>query len=198
MQEPSQLMKFGITANENEWRNYLPAIMVYVPCDDNRWWNRVLKRDRFFKFSILNPGDGCYQIVYPIGECPVDLYKVVITRGLQIGPMRKRALHFLNIVVYILRCLFKLTHLFFFRCLPPLPSWSNDFYCITSEWTAFYAYDTTLPCSLFHNPLFLHHRFPYTLFFLLQQGFDLSLTHLSYLWALSISYWKFTYLRFVK
>ncbi len=50
--EPSQLMQFGITANENEWLNYLPA---------------VLKRDRFFKFSILISGDCWQQIVYPIG-----------------------------------------------------------------------------------------------------------------------------------
>ncbi len=36
-----------------------------------------------------------------------------------------------------------------------------------------------LLCYLFHNPLSQHHRIPYTLFFLLEQAFDLSMIHLS-------------------
>ncbi len=63
-------------------------------------------------------------------------------------------------------------HTFFFPYLPPSLSCSNDFYCITIEWTTSYAYDATLPCSLFHSPLSQHHRILHTLFFLLEHALN--------------------------
>ncbi len=56
--------------------------------------------------------------LFPLGELHPTLYQVhrtVITRGLQIGPMRKRALHFLNITssVYHVMPLYAYTHFSF-------------------------------------------------------------------------------------
>ncbi len=88
-------------------------------------------------------------------------------------------------------------HAFFFPFSPTLPSRSNDFYCITFQWITFYAYDTTVPYSSFHNPLSLHHQIPHT-FSVLLEKLELSLLHSPSFWALSMSCWKFTYLIFVK
>ncbi len=109
----------------------------------------------------------------------VRCHRTVITHGLQIGPMRKRALHFLNIIPSSYRIFSLYAYTFFFPYYPPSSSCSNDSYCIIFEWTTFYAYDTTLSCSLFHSPLSQRRRIPYTLFFILEQAFELSLIHSS-------------------
>ncbi len=129
----------------------------------------------------------------------VQVKRTIITRSLQIGPMRKRALNFVNIIsyIYILSRLGKLTHLFlsiqtYFTILPQwfllYNFWMNYFLCLWHNVAMFFVSQTFISAP----------KIPYTLFFLLEQASELSLIHLSKFWALSISFWKFTYLSFVK
>ncbi len=119
---------------------------------------------------------------------PVEIFKQISPRGVALQ----------LVISFISYLAFVSLHTFFFPYKPPSPSCLYDLYCITFEWTTSYAYDTTLPCSLFHNPLSLQHSIHYTLFFLLEQAFELPFIRLSLFWALSISCWAFTYFRFLK
>ncbi len=73
----------------------------------------------------------------------------VITHGLQIGPMRKCALHFLNIIssLYLILSLQAHTpfsfHTNLLHHLAPMISTVSLFYNITIQWTTSYAYEWT-------------------------------------------------------
>ncbi len=77
----------------------------------------------------------------------ISIHKISSSSYFQIGEMRKRALHFPNIIVFMPYLAFVRLRTFFLSFLMSFAICSNDFYYITFVWTILYAYDKALACS---------------------------------------------------